>query len=130
MSAAMLLAAFAVIERRQAKPMLDLSLFANARFVGVQVLAIAPAYVYIVLLVMLPARFIGVEGYSVLAAGQMMIALSAPLLVVPFIAGMLARWINIGVLSGIGLAIAATGLVWLGLTLFGDAQARVYWRCW
>ena len=123
MSAAMLLAAFIVIERRQAKPMLDLSLFTNARFVGVQVLAIAPAYAYIVLLVMLPARFIGVEGYSALAAGQMMIALSAPLLVVPFIAGMLARWINVGVLSGMGLVIAAAGLGWLGLTLSGDAHS-------
>jgi MFS family permease len=122
-SAAVLLAAFVVIERRQTKPMLDLSLFANARFVGVQVLAIAPAYAYIVLLVMLPARFIGVEGYSALAAGQMMIALSAPLLVVPFIAGVLARWINVGVLSGIGLAIAAAGLAWLGLTLHGGAQS-------
>ncbi len=123
MSAAILLAAFIVIERRQAKPMLDLSLFANARFVGVQVLAIAPAYAYIVLLVILPARFIGVEGYSALAAGQMMIALSAPLLVVPFIAGMLARWINVGVLSGMGLVIAAAGLGWLGLTLSGDAHS-------
>ncbi|WP_218963725.1 MFS transporter [Janthinobacterium sp. BJB301] len=122
-SALMLLAAFVVIERRQTKPMLDLSLFVNARFVGVQVLAIAPAYAYIVLLVMLPARFIGVEGYSALAAGQMMIALSAPLLVVPFIAGLLARWINVGVLSGIGLAIAAAGLACLGLTLSGDAQS-------
>ncbi|WZB67873.1 MFS transporter [Achromobacter xylosoxidans] len=74
------------------------------------------------LLVVLPARFIGVEGYSALAAGQMMIALSAPLLVVPFIAALLARWINVGVLSGIGLAIAAAGLAWLGLTLSGDAR--------
>ena len=123
-SAAMLLVAFIVIERRQAKPMLDLSLFANARFVGVQVLAIAPAYAYIVLLVMLPVRFIGVEGYSALAAGQMMVALSAPLLVVPFIAGLLARWINVGVLSGAGLAIAAAGLAWLGLTLSSDAQCE------
>lgn len=121
-SAAMLLAAFVAIERRQVKPMLDLSLFANARFVGVQVLAVAPAYAYIVLLVMLPPRFIEVEGYSALAAGQMMIALSAPLLVVPFIAGLLARWINVGVLSGIGLAIAAAGLAWLGFALSSDAQ--------
>ena len=52
-----------------------------------------------------------------------MIALSAPLLVVPFIAGLLARWINVGVLSAIGLAIAAAGLAWLGLTLSGDAQS-------
>lgn len=122
--AAILLAAFIAIERRQAQPMLDLSLFVNARFVGVQVLAIAPAYAYIVLLVMLPVRFIEVEGYSALAAGQMMIALSAPLLVVPFIAGLLARWINVGVLSGTGLAIAAGGLAWLGWTLSSGAQCE------
>ena len=123
-SAAVLLVAFVIIERRQAKPMLDLTLFANARFVGVQVLALAPAYAYIVLLIVLPARFIRVEGYSALVAGQMMIALSAPLLVVPFIAGLLTRWINVGVLSAIGLAIAAAGLAWLGWTLSGDAQSE------
>lgn len=123
-SAVVLLVIFVIIERRHAKPMLDLSLFANARFLGVQVLALAPAYAYIVLLVMLPARFIGVEGYSALAAGQMMIALSAPLLVVPFIAGILARWVNVGVLSGIGLAIAAVGLAWLGLVLSDDAPSE------
>lgn len=31
--------------------------------------------------------------------------------------------VNVGVLSGIGLAIAAAGLAWLGLTLSGDAQS-------
>ncbi|TCW78805.1 MFS transporter [Burkholderia sp. SRS-46] len=122
-SAAALLIAFVIIELRQAKPMLDLSLFANARFVGVQVLAIAPAYAYIVLLVLLPARFIGVEGYSALEAGQMMIALSAPLLLVPFIAGNLARWISVGLLSGIGLVIAAAGLALLGYSISGDIRS-------
>jgi MFS family permease len=123
-SAAGLLTAFAFIELRRSKPMLDLSLFANARFVGVQVLAVAPAYAYIVLLIMLPARFIGVEGYSALEAGQMMIALSAPLLAVPFIAGQLARWINVGMLSGTGLVVAAVGLSWLGCSIAGDAHGN------
>ncbi|MQL50511.1 MFS transporter [Photorhabdus khanii] len=118
---------FIVIERQRSKPMLDLSLFANARFVGVQLLAIAPAYAYVVLLVILPARFIGVEGYSALEAGQMMIALSAPLLIVPFIAGQLARWINVGVLSGLGLIIAAIGLFWLGYGISGDTTAERLW---
>ena len=123
-SAVGLLMVFAFIELRRAKPMLDLSLFANARFVGVQVLAVAPAYAYIVLLIILPARFIGMEGYSALAAGKMMIALSAPLLVVPLIAGQLARWINVGVLSSIGLVIAAAGLSWLGYGIAGDVQSN------
>lgn len=121
--AAVLLSAFVIIELRRTQPMLDLSLFANARFVGVQVLAIAPAYTYVVLLVMLPARFIGIEGYSALEAGQTMIALSAPLLVVPFVAGQLARWISVGVLSGIGLVIAAAGLTWLGCSIHDEGHA-------
>ncbi|MGV7963498.1 MFS transporter [Photorhabdus tasmaniensis] len=118
---------FIAIERQRSKPMLDLSLFANARFVGVQLLAIAPAYAYVVLLVILPARFIGVEGYSALEAGQMMITLSAPLLIVPFIAGQLARWINVGVLSGLGLIISALGLFWLGYGISADTVAERLW---
>ncbi|MBB3121793.1 MFS transporter [Pseudoduganella violacea] len=123
-SAAALLCAFVCIELRRERPLLDLSLFANARFVGVQVLAVAPAYAYIVLLVILPARFIGVEGCSALQAGRMMIALSAPLLLVPFIAGQLARWISVGMLSGLGLVIAAMGLAWLGHSISSDTASR------
>lgn len=128
LAALMLLAVFVWVERGQAKPMLDLSLFAHGRFLGVQVLALAPAYAYIVLLVILPARFIGVEGYSALQAGQMMVALSAPLLVVPVLAGVLARWVSVGVLSAIGLFIAALGLLALGWTL-GDSDMASY-RLW
>lgn len=109
--------AFVLIEISQARPMLDLSLFRNPRFVGVQVLAVAPAYSYVVLLVLIPAKFIGMDGHSAFEAGRLMIALSAPLLMIPFIAGILARWISINVLSGIGLLIAAGGLVWLGFSL-------------
>ncbi|NVE01269.1 MFS transporter [Massilia sp. BJB1822] len=123
-SAVALLCAFVLIELRRERPMLDLSLFANARFVGVQVLAVAPAYAYIVLLVILPARFIGVEGESALSAGRMMIALSGPLLIVPFIAGQLARWINVGTLSALGLLIAAMGLAWLGQSLSSETVGR------
>ncbi|CDG19758.1 conserved membrane protein of unknown function [Xenorhabdus poinarii G6] len=116
-----LFVAFVVIERRQARPMLDLSLFASARFVGVQLLGASPAFFYITLIVILPARFISVDGYSALEAGQIMIALSAPLLVVPFLAGVLARWVSAGVLSGIGLLILALGLALLGHNLAGGA---------
>ncbi|WP_423372342.1 MFS transporter [Burkholderia sp. LMG 32019] len=120
--AVVLLGTFVFVERRRDKPLLDLSLFANVRFVGVQVLAVAPAYTYVVLLIVLPARFIGMEGHGALEAGRMMIALSAPLLVVPFLAGQLARWINVGVLSGIGLVIAAAGLAWLGVSIHDRAH--------
>ena len=54
--AALFLILFVVIERLVSRPMLDLSLFAYPRFVGVQLLAAAPAYGFVVLLILLPAR--------------------------------------------------------------------------
>jgi MFS family permease len=114
---ALLMAAFVTVERRHPRPMLDLSLFADLRFVGVQFLAVCPAFAYVVLIVLLPARFIGVDGLGPLAAGRMMVALSLPLLVVPFLAALAARWVTAGVLSAGGLLVVAGGLVWLGQAL-------------
>ncbi|WP_429573412.1 MFS transporter [Paraburkholderia sp. UCT70] len=121
--AALLVAAFAVIETRVAGPMLDLSLFRYPRFVGVQVLPIATCYCYIVPLVVLPLRFIGADGYSEIDAGLLMLALSAPMLVVPLVAALLTRWMSAGVISGIGLLIAALGLYWLSVALRDGASS-------
>lgn len=104
---------FVRVERRVARPMLDLRLFRDPRFVGVQVLAASPAFLFIVLIAMLPGRFIGIDGYTALEAGQLMIGLAAPLLVVPFLAALLTRWCNPGLLSAAGLLAVAAGLAWL-----------------
>lgn len=109
-SSAVLLAAFIAVENRVARPMLDLSLFRIPRFVGVQILPIGTCYCYIVLVVILPLRFIGIEGMSEIEAGWMMLALSAPMLVVPFLAANLTRWFSPGLLSGVGFLISAVGL--------------------
>jgi MFS family permease len=108
-----LLAAFWLIERSVARPMLDLTLFRYPRFVGVQLLAAAPAYAFVVLLILLPVRFVGIDGMSEVAAGKMMIALSGPLLVLPVVAGLLTRWFTPAVICGVGLLISAAGLFWL-----------------
>lgn len=108
---------FVLIERRTSSPMLDLSLFKQSKFVGVQILAASPAFFFVVLIIMLPARFIGVDGLSALQTGQMMIALAAPLLLVPFLAAQLARHYTSGMLSAIGLMLVAVGLFWLGVVL-------------
>jgi MFS family permease len=110
--AAALLMAFIWIENRVARPMLDLSLFRYPRFVGVQVLPLATAFCYVTLLLVLPTRFIGIEGHSEIGAGLMMVALSAPMLFVPLIAAFLTRWLSAGVISAIGLVIAAVGMLW------------------
>jgi hypothetical protein len=93
--------------------MLDLTLFRFPRFVGVQFLAAAPAYAFVVLLVLLPIRFIGVGGMSEIKAGQLMICLSGPLLILPLLAGQAARRIAPATICGVGLLVAAAGLVWL-----------------
>lgn len=104
---------FVRIENRVQQPMLQLRLFLFPRFVGVQILPIGTCYCYIVLIVLLPFRLIGVEGISAFEAGLMMLALSAPMLAVPLIAASLTRWLSSGVLCAIGFVIAAAGLYWL-----------------
>jgi len=105
--------------------MLELSLFRYPRFVGVQMLPVGTCYCYIVLVVMLPLRFIGAQGLSEIDAGLLMIALSAPMLIVPMVAASFTRWISAGALSGIGFVIAAAGLYWLSLVDFGASRAAL-----
>jgi len=124
-AAVLLFVVFGIIEHTVARPMLDLSLFRFPRFVGAQLLAVAPAYAFVVLLVLMPVRFIGIEGMDEIAAGQMMIALSAPLLVLPIAAGLLTRWLAPATICGAGLAIAAAGLYWLGRFPVGSDPAAL-----
>jgi hypothetical protein len=116
---------FIWIEQRVRRPMLDLSLFRYTRFVGVQALPLATCYCYVVLLIMLPIRFIGVEGHSELDAGWMLMTLSLPMLVVPAIAASLAHRISAGVLSGFGLLLAAVGLLYM--SRIGPGQSAWAW---
>jgi MFS family permease len=120
-----LFGAFAVIENTVRNPLLDLSLFRYRRFIGVQFLAAAPAYSYVVLLVLLPLRLISIEGYGSLEAGQIMFAISAPLLVLPMVAGLLTRWFSAGAICGVGLLIAAAGLLWLAQCPPGHSAAAI-----
>lgn len=124
-ASAVMLTAFVMIENRSARPMLDLSLFRIPRFVGVQMLPIGTCCSYIVLVVMLPLRFIGVEGLSEIDAGWLMVSLSVPMLVVPMAVATLTRWIPAGVLSGVGFLVAAAGLHWLSLYNIGDPQSAL-----
>ena len=111
--AALLLAAFVAVEKSQARSMLDLSLFRLPAFAGMQLLAAAPAFSFVVLLVLLPARLIGIEGYSATKAGAMMLALSAPMLVLPMLAGLAAQRLAPAHICGAGLLITSAGLLWL-----------------
>lgn len=121
----LLLCLFVVVEGRVDHPMLDLSLFRYPRFVGVQILPVATCYCYVVLLVLLPLRFIGVDRFSETDAGLAMIALSAPMLVMPSLAATLTRWFSPGVLSGVGLLIAGSGIFLLSRVTAGHPSYEV-----
>lgn len=118
--AATLFAAFTAIERRTARPMLDLDLFRFPRFLGVQLLAAAPAYAFVVLLILLPVHFIAIEGMREIQAGRLMIALSAPLVVLPVAAGVLTRWLAPATICAAGLLVSAAGLAWLSVAMGHD----------
>lgn len=106
-------ALFARIERRSTSPLLDLTLLRYPRFLGVQLLPIATCYCFVVLLVLLPLRFIGVDGKSAMDAGLTMLGLSAPMLLAPTLAVRLAHRYSAGTVSAAGLLAASVGLLWL-----------------
>ncbi|WP_168597733.1 MFS transporter [Rhizobium sp. SG570] len=120
---ALLMIGFYFVERSTKHPMLDLTLFRYPRFVGVQLLAAAPAYAFVVLLVLLPVRFVGIEGMNEIAAGQLMMALSGPLLVLPIAAGVLTRWLAPATVCSGGLLVSAAGLFWLSQTPVGSSPS-------
>jgi MFS family permease len=109
----LLLVGFVRIEQHAARPMLDLSLFRYLRFVGAQLLPIGTGFCYLVLIVVLPVRLIGVDGYGAFDAGLLMVALSAPMLIVPFLGALLSHRVAPGLLCSASLLLAAIGLVWL-----------------
>ncbi|WP_460418726.1 MFS transporter [Pseudomonas sp. microsymbiont 2] len=116
----LLLPTFILLELRSRQPMLDLRLFRHGRFIGVQSLPIGTCYCYIVLIVLLPLRLIGIEGLTPLHGGLLLLALSAPMLVVPLLAAWLNRWISAGTLCAVGFLLAALGLY--TLTRAGDGE--------
>lgn len=108
-----LLATFIVVELRQSRPMLDLSLFRYPRFIGVQLLPVATGFSFVALIVYLPIWFIAIQGHDEFTAGLAILPLTAPMLIVPLLAGTLAKWIAPGILSAVGFLLSAGGALLL-----------------
>ncbi|HDS1579170.1 TPA: MFS transporter [Stenotrophomonas maltophilia] len=101
---------FVCIERRHPSSLLDLSLFSQTAFLGVQLLPVATCFGYVVLLVVLPLQLLGVHGQSPTQVGLQMLALSAPMLVLPLLAARWAERIGAARLCTFGLLVCACGL--------------------
>jgi MFS family permease len=90
--------------------LLDLSLFSQPAFLGVQLLPVATCFGYVVLLVALPLQLLGVHGQSATLVGLQMLALSAPMLVLPMLAARWAERVGSARLCTLGLLVCAAGL--------------------
>lgn len=112
--AALLFAAFVVVEARQVHPMFDLTLFRNPTFSAASLIAIIIAGTFFSLFIYLPPYFQNVLGYSPLSAGLAMLPLSVPLFVVPPLSSRLSALVPSRVLIGIGMGLVSGGLFWIG----------------
>lgn len=116
-TALLLFIAFMVRCLNVENPVFDLSLVRAPRFAGVLLLPIATCYCYVVLLIILPLHFMGGDGLSETQSAFYLMALTAPMLIVPSLAALLTRWFNPGAVSAAGLMLSAVGLLILGQAL-------------
>ncbi|MEJ8821714.1 MFS transporter [Variovorax humicola] len=84
-----LLAVFVWQEKRHRQPMLDLSLLANRRFVGMALVTVAASFGFVTLLTYLPSYLVSVLRLAPTEAGLTMLLLTLPMLVCPILAGRL-----------------------------------------
>ncbi|HYS36822.1 MAG TPA: MFS transporter [Pseudonocardiaceae bacterium] len=108
-----LMTGFVMVERRQAHPMFDLSLFSQPKYVAVCVVPVALAFGFVALLVYLPSYFMSIDGNSAQGAGLILMLLTAPTLVLPAITGIALRWLSARSLLVITLLLVAAGTAWL-----------------
>ncbi|WP_051385668.1 MFS transporter [Actinokineospora inagensis] len=118
LAAIVLLRVFVGVERRQAQPMFDLSLFRQPRFVALCLLPVVAAFGFVSLAVLLPQYFIGVDGVSSSAAGLRMLLLTLPVLVVPMVGAWLAaKALGTRTVLVLSLLCMAAGTAWLAAVL-------------
>lgn len=111
--AVLLLVAFVVVEQRQRRPMLDLDLLRQPRFLGLCLAAMAIVIAFVPLLVNLPTLLATLRGVSASTAGLLLMLLTVPTLLVPVLGGTLAARIDVKLLIWSGLALEAVGVAWL-----------------
>jgi EmrB/QacA subfamily drug resistance transporter len=109
--AAVLLLAFGIVETRVASPMLDLGLFRKPAFLGASVAAVMLSAGVFGLFLYLTLYVQSILGYSALQAGLIFLPITAVSFVVAPPAGRLTEKVPPRIFLGVGLALAAVGLL-------------------
>jgi MFS family permease len=119
---ALLLAAFLLWERRAPAPMLPTRFFADRSFSLANVSSALMSFGMFGSIFLLAQFLQFVRFYSPLEAGMAILPWTlAPMLVAP-VAGALSDRVGGGLLMGVGLALQALGLAWLGLVATTDVE--------
>ncbi len=108
---AALLAAFVAVELRARQPMLDLRLFRSAPFTGTAIVAFAQSFALYPLLLFVAFWLQDALGYGALETGLRLLPVTATLLVVAPLSGMLTGRVPLRYLLAAGLTLIAIGLL-------------------
>jgi len=109
--AVVLLAAFALVELRQERPMFDLTLLRRPAFTGASICAFAISAGMFSLFLYLTIYIQNVLGYSALQAGLRFLPMTVLLFLVAPIAGQATERVPIRAILGAGLVLVGVGLV-------------------
>jgi EmrB/QacA subfamily drug resistance transporter len=110
-AAAVLLAAFVLVEHLQTRPMLDLSLFRCSAFAGASIVAFTLSSSFFAMFLYLTLYIQDVLGYSPLQAGLRFLPTTLMTFIVAPIAGKLSVRVPVRLLLGSGLALIGIGLL-------------------
>jgi EmrB/QacA subfamily drug resistance transporter len=119
---AALLVAFVVVENRQSRPMLDITLFRQRSFVGVSLATFAIAVGMFAMFPYISIYLQDVLGYSPLGAGLRLLPITGFVFVIPLATRRFAQRVPLRVMIGVGLAFVA-----VGLALMRRAHAGSHW---
>jgi EmrB/QacA subfamily drug resistance transporter len=110
-AAAVLLAAFVIVELRSAHPMFDLTLFRLPTFSGGSVAAFGLSASIFAMILYLVLYLQDILGYSALATGVRFMVLSGGILAASTVAGRISSRVPVRLLIGPGLIIIGAGLL-------------------
>jgi EmrB/QacA subfamily drug resistance transporter len=110
-AAAVLLAAFLVVEARGRHPMFDLRLFAKPTFTGGSVAAFGLSASIFSLLLYLVLYLQNILGFDALATGLRLLIISGGILVTATVSGRLSSHVPVRLMIGPGLIIVGVGLL-------------------
>lgn len=111
-----LFAVFLLVEKMQARPMVDLTFFRRRTYLGANLAGLTFAATFLTMLLYLPIYLQAGLGHDPQAAGLLMLPMAIPLFIVPRLVSrhLVTRYSGRALLT-LGLALVAFGFAWLSL---------------